>query len=122
MLMVLTKERNLAAVARCKKLNIKCENAIDDKATFLKNKFKNSYNKNTGKLDGLVYFGNDLNDLEAIKSAQFSVSPKDAHPIIKQNTSYVLDSNGGEGFIRSFIEKLLNVDLMNNDEIFELLK
>ena len=122
LLMVLTKERNEAALARCKKLDINCENAIDDKAKFLKDKFKNSFNKDSGKLDGLIYLGNDFNDLEAIKLAQFSVCPKDAHPIIKQNTSFVLDSNGGEGFIRSFIEKLININLMNNEEIFELLK
>ena len=55
----------------------------------------------------IVYLGNDLNDYEVMDIVEFFVAPKDAHPLIKKNAQFVIDANGGEGFVREFIEKLI---------------
>ena len=120
-IIVLTKEKNKAALSRCKKLKINCINSIDDKASFLKNNYKKYLNESKDQLRNLVYLGNDLNDMESIKLAQFSVVPKDAHPIIKKYSKYVLDVNGGQGFIRLFIEKLIQIYDKDEKEILNLL-
>ena len=59
--------------------------------------------------NGLVFFGNDLNDLEAMSHSGFSISPSDAHPAVKQISSFVLGSSGGQGFVREGIEFILNL-------------
>ena len=118
---VLTKERNNAALARCKKLNIKCINSIDDKASFLRNFYKENLDNTQHQLNNVVYLGNDLNDMEAIKIAQFSVVPKDAHPMIKKYSQYILEANGGQGFIRLFIENLIQINNMNEINLLEIL-
>ena len=69
---------------------------------------------------GLVYIGNDLNDLAAMQLSGFSVAPSDAHPFIQQEASLVLKQNGGEGFVRAFIEMLLNVEELSSDQISRL--
>lgn len=47
----------------------------------------------------------------------FSVAPQDAHPIILKSVDLVLPLNGGEGFVRNFIEKLLQIDQMSINDI-----
>ena len=120
-IIVLTKEKNKAALSRCNKLNLKCINSIDDKASYLKNNYKKYLNKSEDKISNLVYLGNDLNDMESIKLAQFSVVPIDAHPIIKKYSTYILDIKGGDGFIRLFIEKLIQIHDMNEKQISNIL-
>ena len=73
------------------------------------------------QLNNVVYLGNDLNDMEAIKIAQFSVVPKDAHPKIKKYSQYILEANGGQGFIRLFIENLIQINNMNEINLLEIL-
>lgn len=51
--------------------------------------------------------GDDINDLEVMKSIGFSVAPADAVPIIKAHADLVLQKKGGEGCVREFIDHYL---------------
>ena len=74
------------------------------------------YSKN-----GVLYLGNDLNDLSAIKLCGFSMAPIDAHEIIKKNVDITLSKKGGEGFVREAIEKLIQIENMSLDQIQEII-
>ena len=73
-------------------------------------------------LAGLVYLGNDLNDLPIMRRAGFTVAPADAHWRVKEQASVVLQSKGGRGFVREFIERLLGIETMSLEEIDVLIR
>ncbi|MGQ9617898.1 MAG: KdsC family phosphatase [Candidatus Aminicenantia bacterium] len=53
------------------------------------------------------FIGDDINDIEAMKSAGFSASPKDAHPVVKANVNFVSNFEGGKGAVREVIDFIL---------------
>jgi YrbI family 3-deoxy-D-manno-octulosonate 8-phosphate phosphatase len=110
---VLSTEINPVVSARTNKLRIGCHQNVSDKTTWLDEHLKGR--KKDYK--GLIYLGNDLNDLAVMKKAGFSVAPSDAHPRVLKETSCTLDIPGGHGFVREFVERLLRVDKMKDSEI-----
>ena len=70
---------------------------------------------------GLIYFGNDLNDLPLMCRAGYSIAPQDAHPKICDIADLILTRRGGEGCIREFIEHLLGITFLNKEELHELI-
>ena len=111
-LFILSKEKNKVVTARAKKLRIPCIHGIDNKATFLIKYMK----KNKKTFSGLVYIGNDLNDLSPMQLAGYSFAPYDAHPLVRKQASYVFDQRGGDGFVRAFIEKLLKIESISVED------
>ena len=113
---VLTKERNPVTEARARKLRISCHAGCDDKLEFV--------TRRLGDLrrgfDGLVYVGNDINDIAVMERAGFSVAPADAHHRVKDIASAVLPQSGGNGFVRAFVERLLDMENMTSKELHEL--
>jgi 3-deoxy-D-manno-octulosonate 8-phosphate phosphatase (KDO 8-P phosphatase) len=59
------------------------------------------------KPDQVAYIGDDLGDLEVIKSAGLAAAVADAHPIIKKNCHYICELPGGKGAVREFIEFII---------------
>ena len=57
--------------------------------------------------DHVAYIGDDVNDLEIIKSAGLSACPHDAHYSVIRAADIVLQRNGGEGCVREFIDRYL---------------
>ena len=72
-------------------------------------------------LDGFIFLGNDLNDLEAINLAGFSIAPLDCHPIIKKNADLIINKKGGNGFVREFIEILIKIKEFDKKDLSELI-
>jgi YrbI family 3-deoxy-D-manno-octulosonate 8-phosphate phosphatase len=103
-MLILSTETNELVSLRAKKLKIDSYTGILDKASFLNENFENI----NGQIPGLVYLGNDINDLAAMKLAEFSVAPISAHQQIREMASIIISRNGGDGFIRSFCELLIN--------------
>lgn len=110
---ILSKEKNPVVMQRANKLNIDFVQAINNKKVFLVDYLIER------SLDpkGLLYIGNDLNDLPAIQYAGFSVAPCDAHDMILSHVDLVLPQKGGDGFVRAFIEILIGLDKISADEI-----
>ena len=116
---ILSKESNPVVVSRAKKLKILCHYGVQDKVSFMKKYLSSKIMDEIARFGGLIYIGNDLNDLALMNLAGFSVAPKDAHPMVLASADLVLEKAGGEGCVREFIERLLQIDLCTQEEIHE---
>jgi 3-deoxy-D-manno-octulosonate 8-phosphate phosphatase (KDO 8-P phosphatase) len=117
---VVSTERNPVVEARARKLKLEVHQDVGDKLAFITAYLKRHRPAAPDPFAGLVYFGNDLNDLAVLARAGFSIVPADAHPRIREAASVVLPQNGGEGFVRAAVERLLRMDKMTVEEIHEL--
>lgn len=55
-------------------------------------------------LEEAAIIGDDINDLEVIKSVGVSFSPNDAVDVVKEQVDVVLSKNGGQGCVRELID------------------
>lgn len=60
-------------------------------------------------LDECAYIGDDLGDIELLKSVGFSACPKNAKKYVKRNAKLHLPIKGGDGAFRYFVEKIVGV-------------
>jgi len=58
-------------------------------------------------LENVCYIGDDINDIDAIKSVGLGVAPSDAMPQAKAVAKYVTRAKGGEGVIREVADRIL---------------
>lgn len=58
-------------------------------------------------LDQVAYIGDDLGDLEVIKSVGLAGAVADAHPEVKKHSHFICSVSGGKGAVREFIEFIL---------------
>lgn len=114
---ILSSEANQVVKQRALKLRITCVQNVSDKSTYLHNFFKETRPFDVDPMAGVIYLGNDLNDLSTMRRVKFSVAPCDAHPRIKSIASLVIDKRGGDGFVRSFVESFLRIDNMTEEQI-----
>ena len=56
-------------------------------------------------LDEVAYLGDDLNDMELLRSVGLSACPASAPEYVKAICDHTLDLKGGEGVFREFVEK-----------------
>lgn len=61
-------------------------------------------------LKEVAYIGDDINDILLIKAVGFSACPGNAPDYIKKLADIVLDTNGGDGAFRKFVEYILSQD------------
>lgn len=104
---ILSTEKNLVVSARAKKLRVPVLQGIADKVEALKSLAK----EEKLELSKLLYVGNDLNDLLAMKLCGYSACPADSHTRIKEVATFILHKNGGDGVVREIIEEVLNEDI-----------
>ena len=118
---IITTETNPAVLRRAEKLNIKCFHSIENKLKFIQDRLSKRFSNPNKSAEGLVYLGNDLNDLSIMNFAGFSVAPLDSDKRILAKANQVLSKKGGEGFVREFIDILLDISNKKDDEIANLL-
>tara|TARA_Y100001933_G_C18664281_1_gene424154 strand:+ start:80 stop:628 length:549 start_codon:yes stop_codon:yes gene_type:complete len=118
---ILSKEKNKVVNVRAKKLGIKCFQGIDEKLKFMKNNFFERFGDVENINQGLIYVGNDINDLESMLYAGYSICPKDSHDLIKKYANVILERNGGDGFVRECIEHIINFNKMELSKVIELI-
>ena len=58
-------------------------------------------------LQQIVYVGDDINDIEALKSVGFSACPADANHKVVPCCKYVCRACGGQGVIREIVDMIL---------------
>lgn len=100
-LVVLTRELNRSVLQRCEKLGITCIQGVFDKRQYLVDNLEMYSIKS---LQHVIYLGNDLNDYKAMKECGLSIAPRDSHGNILDIADIVIDADGGNGFIRKFVE------------------
>ncbi|MGM1054261.1 MAG: KdsC family phosphatase [Bacteroidota bacterium] len=59
--------------------------------------------------ENVIYMGDDIPDLYAMKMVGMSCCPQDAVPEIKTISRYISHKKGGEGCVRDVIEQVLKV-------------
>jgi YrbI family 3-deoxy-D-manno-octulosonate 8-phosphate phosphatase len=118
---IISKEANAVVSARARKLRLACHQAVSDKLTFMTTYLADRFPSQSDAFTGLAYLGNDLNDLPLMRRAGFAVAPADAHPKIREVAHFVLEQRGGEGFLRAFVERLLDINNLSIDELDELI-
>lgn len=107
---ILSTERNTIVAARARKLQLPCVQAVGDKLGHVVEYFARQRPDDPDPFGGLLYAGNDLNDLALMRRAGFSVAPADADRRIRAAASAVLPQTGGDGFVRALVECLLRID------------
>ena len=56
----------------------------------------------------VIFIGDDILDLEIFDICGSFVTVADAHECVKKKADFILESNGGSGAFREFVDKLLN--------------
>ena len=115
---ILSTEANPVVAARASKLGIEAVQSVSDKRAYLVH--RHSLQENDTDL-GLMYIGNDLNDLGAFHVAKYCIAPRDAHPLVLASADFVLQAAGGQGCVRELIEKILDFDSLSPDQILQYL-
>jgi N-acylneuraminate cytidylyltransferase len=103
-MVVLSREGNPVVAARCRKLGLVCQQGIDEKVEMVRT-FAASVG---GDVKGLVYLGNDVNDLECMRIVGLSVAVADAHPRLRLEADLVLSAAGGRGAVRELADIILS--------------
>ncbi len=103
---VITSDVSPMILARCERLKIKhCYIGEWDKEQKLLEICK-TLNINPNQV---LFIGDDVNDLNVIKTAGLSACPADAVTKVKNAVDYVCKRNGGEGVLREIAEMLFSV-------------
>ncbi len=97
---IISTEKNSVVKERAKKINIDCLYGVENK----KNALEKYLNDNKIEKSKVIYVGNDINDLEAMKLVEIKIAPADAVAEIKKIATFVTKRKGGEGVIRELLE------------------
>jgi len=101
--LILSKERNPVVSARARKLGVEVLQAVDDKATAIR-----EWSERNGiDLAEIAYVGNDVNDLPALRLVGWPVAVADARPEVIEAARVVLEHRGGQGAIRELADILV---------------
>ncbi|WP_312353847.1 KdsC family phosphatase [Aminipila sp.] len=99
---ILSTEKNSIVACRAKKLGIPVIHGVEDKKAVL---FKYCEEHNI-PLQGVLFVGNDLNDIEVMKSVGVSACPLDAEEEIQRIAHWVIPKKGGFGVIRELYRRI----------------
>jgi YrbI family 3-deoxy-D-manno-octulosonate 8-phosphate phosphatase len=101
---MITGESHPTLLRRAEKLQVsELHMGIKDKASTVR-LVSSKYNLN---LSQIAFIGDDINDMEAMRLVGLSVAVADASDVVKNTADIVLESNGGEGAFREFVNFLL---------------
>lgn len=93
---IITTEKNKVVATRAKKLGIPLIRGVENKMSVL-----GTYCRQRRiSLSNVVYIGNDLNDLEAMKGVGFPMCPADACAEVRHVSKVVFQAKGGDGVVR----------------------
>ena len=103
LLVVLSTETNPIVAARCRKLELPVIQGVGDKAAALSSLLEER------KLNphGVVYLGNDVNDLPCFPLVGCAVAVADARPEVIAQADLVLTHKGGRGAVRELCDRII---------------
>ena len=105
-MLILSTEVNPVVRARADKLQVPVLHGIEDKASALAEWAA----EHEISLADVVYLGNDVNDLGAMRLVGWPVAVANAHPEVRAGARAVLTRRGGDGAVRELIERVLAAD------------
>ncbi len=103
---ILTTETNRIVETRASKLGVPVIKGVQNKKEIL----EEFCMENHIALESVVYIGNDINDLAAMKEVGYPMCPSDAYDEIKKVSKIVLKTKGGLGVVRELLSVLQGVE------------
>ncbi len=100
--LILSTETNPVVTARARKLRIEIIQGCENKRRAIKDYCRS----NKISLTAVLFVGNDVNDLSALRAVGYPVCPADANSAIMAVCRYRLRTNGGYGAIRELADHL----------------
>jgi len=100
---ILSTETNQVVSARAQKLQVEVLQSCNDKAQEL----ISFCQSNEIDLMKVLYVGNDVNDLGAMRLVGFPMAPSDSHPEVLKIAKHVIRAYGGDGVIKELSDLLL---------------
>lgn len=92
---------------RCRTLGIKrCYVGLRDKVEI----FYEWMEEITIERSQTAFIGDDVNDFGIIRLVGFSACPNDAVEIVKKQVDSVLETKGGQGVVREFVDRFIQDD------------
>ncbi|AWU44213.1 3-deoxy-D-manno-octulosonate 8-phosphate phosphatase [Blattabacterium punctulatus] len=105
-LCIITRGSDLMVFRRLRDFNIQyIYQGIDNKKKYL-DEYCNILNITRKKI---LYMGDDIPDIEIMKSVALPCSPIDAVPEVKKVSKYISPKRGGRGCVRDVIEQTLKI-------------
>lgn len=101
-MLILSTEANSVVTVRARKLDLPLLQAVEDKAHVLD---KYCAERNI-PFSMVLYVGNDINDLEAMKLVGYRYAPADSHDDIKSIAHHIFKAKGGDGVVRELADLL----------------
>lgn len=99
-MVILSSEANKVVSKRAQKLGLPVIQGVEKKDVVL-----SDYCVSNGiSFDKVMYVGNDVNDVEAMKLCEHVVVPSDAHQSAKACAGIVLETRGGYGVVRELAD------------------
>ncbi len=118
---ILSTEANVVVEKRASKLKLTCYQKVMDKYDFINSYLQSRHPQNSQPMDGVIYVGNDLNDLKIIQAVGYSICPSDSHQRVLESASMTLPTKGGDCFVRNVIEYIIDLPSLSDAQVFELL-
>jgi YrbI family 3-deoxy-D-manno-octulosonate 8-phosphate phosphatase len=103
-MLVLSTETNPVVTKRARKLKLPVIQSSEDKLSALRAWSE----KKRISLASLAYLGNDINDLDCLKSVGLPVVVADAMPEVLPHAAIVLRKAGGKGAVRELCDMIFN--------------
>jgi 3-deoxy-D-glycero-D-galacto-nononate 9-phosphatase len=73
-------------------------------------------------LDEVAYIGDDIYDMPLLEAAGISATPADAREYVHKYSKWTMNSKGGEGAFREFVERILKEEGILNEVIEKIVK
>lgn len=106
---IITGENTSIVQRRSEKLKVDyCFLGVKDKLSIVKTLCKEL----SITLSDVAYIGDDINDINVLKSVGFSATPASAPFYIKKYANIQLCRKGGEGVFREFVERIIGEELI----------
>ena len=101
---IVTKEKSRIVKKWAKKMNVyRIMDGIEKKESILKQLMKEfNFTK-----DAFAYIGDDVNDIQLLKTVGFSATPGDGDYEVKNTVDYVCQQNGGFGAFREIVDLIM---------------
>ena len=101
---IVTQERTRLVARRAEKLAIpEVHQGVTDKLSVIRDMAR----RHGISLGQIAYIGDDVNDIEALRSVGLSAAPADGLPQVVEIVDYVCRQKGGEGAVRELAELIL---------------
>ena len=102
---IISTEQNPIVSVRARKLNLPVMQDVEDKGEAI----RKYCNERHYDLSDVMFIGNDINDLPALKLVGYRGCPADAHEKVSNVCDWISTCKGGEGVVRELYDWIIRL-------------